>query len=76
MNRDLILGGRYRHFKGMEYVVLNTVIHSETGETMVLYCANYGDRKYYVRPYDMFMSKVDKEKYPEVEQEYRFELIQ
>ena len=74
--RELVFGGKYRHFKGMEYIVLNTVTHSETGELMVLYCANYGDRKYYVRPYDMFMSKVDKEKYPEVEQEYRFELVQ
>lgn len=74
--RELVFGGKYRHFKGMEYIVLNTVTHSETGELMVLYCANYGDRKYYVRPYDMFMSKVDREKYPEVEQEYRFELVQ
>ena len=73
--RELIFGGRYQHFKGMEYVVLNIVTHSETGELMVLYCTNYGDRKYYVRPYDMFISKVDKEKYPEVEQEYRFEWI-
>ena len=74
--RELVFGGKYRHFKGMEYIVLNTVTHSETGELMVLYCANYNDRKYYVRPYNMFMSKVDKEKYPEIEQEYRFELVQ
>ena len=74
-NKSLMLGGRYRHFKGKEYTVLNIVTHSETGEKMVLYRAEYGDNTIYVRPYDMFMSKVDKEKYPEVEQEYRFEWI-
>ncbi len=50
-------------------------IHSETKEKYVIYRGLYGDtEKLYLRPYDMFLSKVDKEKYPNVKQEYRFEL--
>jgi len=70
-----ILEGRiYRHFKGDLYLVEGVVYHSETKEKMILYRALYGSGKRYVRPYEMFASKVDKEKYPNVKQEYRFEL--
>ena len=67
--------GLYRHFKGNDYEVLGEAMHSETGEILVVYRALYGEYKLFVRPKDMFLSKVDREKYPDVEQEYRFEFI-
>ncbi len=74
MDSQIKIGGIYRHFKGDYYLVEDIVIHSETQEKMVLYRALYGAVKRFVRPYDMFISKVDKVKYPDVKQAYRFEL--
>lgn len=71
---ELKINGVYKHFKGDYYIVLDVAEHTETGEKLVIYRALYGDNKLYARPYDMFLSKVDREKYPDVEQEYRLEL--
>lgn len=71
---ELKTGRIYKHFKGDYYLVEGIVIHSETKEKMVLYRGLYGNGELYVRPLDMFLSPVDKVKYPEVKQEYRFEL--
>lgn len=74
--REIYEGKKYRHFKGNDYEVLHIAKHSENGELFVVYRALYGNFDVYVRPYDMFASKVDKEKYPDVVQTYRFELIE
>ena len=71
---EVIKNRVYKHFKGDYYLVVDIVINSETMEEMVLYQSLYGDGIKYVRPKEMFISKVDKGKYPNVEQEYRFEL--
>ena len=80
MERTIEIGKKYRHFKGKLYKVLDIVYDSESNndeeyKKVVIYQALYGDNLKWARPYDMFNSLVDREKYPDVEQEYRFEEV-
>ena len=65
----------YHHFKGNDYLVLDVATNSEDVSLYVIYRALYGDNKLYIRPLDMFLSLVDKDKYPNVKQKYRFKLV-
>lgn len=71
--RELHLNKIYKHFKGDLYLVIDVAIDSETDKKMVVYRALYDDNKLYVRDYDMFLSEVDHDKYPNVIEKYRFE---
>ena len=81
MERVIEIGKIYRHFKGKLYKVLDIVYDSESNndeeyKKVVIYQALYGDNLKWARPYDMFNSLVDREKYPDVEQKYRFEEVE
>ncbi len=69
---DLVIGGKYRHFKGNEYRVEGIAKHSETLEEMVVYRPLYGEGGLWVRPKDMFLEEVcrDGKRFP------RFTLIE
>ena len=56
-----IVKGRYRHFKGNEYEVVDFARDSETCEKMVVYRALYGERELWVRPYEMFREIIERD---------------
>lgn len=68
-------GKTYRHFKGNKYIVDTIAVHSETSELRVIYHSETDESLVWDRSLDMFLSPVDKEKYPEVQQKLRFEPI-
>lgn len=77
---DVIVGKKYRHFKGEYYRVICIACDSQTpvGEPLkevVVYESLYGKHKIWTRPYELFIERVDKDMYPDVDQEYRFELV-
>lgn len=71
--REIKIKGIYRHFKGNYYLVEDVALDSETLEEIVIYRQLYDKQQLFARKLEMFLSKVDKEKYPTCEQTYRFE---
>ncbi len=84
-SRIICIGDIVRHFKyetlselekkenKYTYVIRGFASHTETEEELVIYQALYGDFGTYARPKTMFLSEVDREKYPNIKQRYRFE---
>lgn len=72
--REIKIKGIYKHFKGNYYIVEDIGTYSETEEPLVIYRALYGNTNLWIRPLKSFLSEVDKEKYPNAKQKYRFEL--
>ena len=78
--REIKIGHIYKHFKNKYYLVLDIVNDCESNndpvyKKIVIYKALYGEYLTWARPYEMFASEVDHEKYPEVTQKYRFEEV-
>lgn len=87
MERKFMPGDTVRHFKREKlspeelraepekylYDIIGTAEHTESGEVLMIYRPRYGEKKLYARPLEMFISEVDREKYPGVEQRFRFE---
>ena len=69
-NRDFKPGDTVQHFKGGFYKIVTIGINTETEEKMVVY-QSLKDKRVWIRPYEMFISKVDREKYPNAYQPYR-----
>ncbi len=74
--REVVVHGTYRHFKGNLYRVEAVAKDSETEENLVVYRALYGEGGLWVRHESMFLSEVDRAKYPDATQQYRFELVE
>ena len=72
--QQLQIGRVYRHFTGDCYLVEALAKDSESGEPCVIYRKLYGDGGLWIRPLAMFLSPVDREKYPDVQQNERFAL--
>lgn len=71
---NLKIKGVYKHFKNNYYILEDVATHSETREKYAVYRQLYGNGELYIRPLDMFLSEVDRNKYPDVKQKFRFEL--
>lgn len=86
---EFLPGGRAKHFKRdlisaeqLErepnmylYEIVGTAEHTETGKKLIIYRPLYGGGGLYARPAEMFISPVDRGKYPEAKQKFRFEKL-
>ncbi len=73
MDREISEGLYYRHFKNKWYKVITIAEHTETGEKLVVYQAQYDENKMYARPLEMFLEKVPDGKENTTGQIHRFE---
>lgn len=78
--REIKIGHVYKHFKNKYYLVVDIVNDCESNnddeyKKIIIYRALYGEYLTWARPYAMFASEVDREKYPDVKQQYRFEEV-
>lgn len=58
MDSDIKITGKYRHYKGKKYEVIDEATHTETDERLIVYKALYAPYAVWVRPYDMFFETV------------------
>lgn len=76
IDRKILPGQLYKHFKGHTYEVICTGKDTTTLEDFVVYKEyNKPDPKIWIRKLSEFNSYVDKQKYPDVKQELRFDFI-
>lgn len=68
-------GQIYKHFKGSLYEVLAVAVHTETEEKLVVYRSVEKPERVFARPVEMFMSEVDRLRYPFIRAKYRFTLM-
>ncbi len=54
-----LVGKRFRHYKGYDYLLLGFAPHSETLEPMAVYQLLYGDYGLWVRPAKMFFEEIE-----------------
>lgn len=71
---EIKIKGIYKHFKGDYYLLEDIATNSEDLKQYAVYRQLYGENKLFIRPLEMFLSEVDHQKYPEIKQQYRFQL--
>lgn len=74
MKRKVRINETYQHFKGHIYKIIAIAKDSDNLKEKIVY-QNIDTKEVWVRDYDEFISKVDKEKYPNIKQKYRFEKV-
>lgn len=68
-------GQIYKHFKGSLYRIVTIAVHTETSDKLVVYQSVEKPERVFARPLDMFMSDIDRIRYPLIKAKYRFTLV-